>query len=138
MRRWLSSPLLPDGAVLVLRLWLGAMMLWHGLPKFGRMEMFQKRVAELGFPMPEFFAWAAALSEVLGGVALLLGLGLRFVLPFVFVTMVVAAFGAHAADPFARKELPLTYAVLVAALWLLGAGRWSLDAWLSRQEELRR
>ena len=135
MRRWLNQAGATDGAVLLLRVWLGAMMLWHGVPKFGRMEAFQERVAGMGFPAPEMFAWAAALSETLGGVALLLGIGMRLLLPFVCLTMLVAAFGAHAADPFARKELPLTYAVVAAALWMLGAGRWSLEQWLKRRRD---
>jgi putative oxidoreductase len=107
------------------------MLLWHGIPKFGRMESFRQRVAEMGFPLPEFFAWAAALAETLGGICLLAGAGLRIVLPFVLVVMAVAVFIAHADDPFSRRELPATYGVLALALWLLGAGRWSVDAWLS-------
>src|SRR5688500_9968883 len=64
-----------DSAMLVMRLWLGATMITHGWPKvFGGMEKFTTGVAEMGFPAPEVFAWAAALSELAGG--LLLGLGL--------------------------------------------------------------
>ncbi|MCS7177510.1 MAG: DoxX family protein [Candidatus Kapabacteria bacterium] len=137
MLRWLAKPLWPDLALALLRVWLGAMMLWHGVPKFGRMERFQQRVAEMGFPLPEVFAWAAALSETLGGVGLILGLGLRAVLPFVAVTMAVVVFVAHAGDPFSRRELAATYGILAVVVWLLGPGRWSVDAWLARWRQQR-
>ncbi|MEN3026815.1 MAG: DoxX family protein [Chlorobiota bacterium] len=134
---WLAKPLWPDLALALLRVWLGAMMLWHGVPKFGRMERFQQRVAEMGFPLPEVFAWAAALSETLGGVGLILGLGLRVVLPLVAITMAVAVFIAHAGDPFSRRELAATYGILAVVVWLLGPGRWSMDAWLARWRQQR-
>lgn len=133
MWRWSVTPLGHDVALVLLRLWLGAMMLWHGVPKFGRMESFQQRVAEMGFPEPAFFAWAAALSETVGGVCLILGIGVRLVVPLIVVTMAVAVFIAHAADPFARKELAATYGVMALGIWLLGAGRWSGDWWLAHR-----
>ncbi|MCS6966304.1 MAG: DoxX family protein [Candidatus Kapabacteria bacterium] len=137
MPPWLAKPVGPNLALTVLRVWMGAMMLWHGVPKFGRMEGFQQRVAEMGFPMPEFFAWAAALSETLGGVSLILGLGFRIVLPLVAVTMAVAVFIAHAGDPFSRRELAATYGVVILVLWLLGPGRWSVDMWLAHRSQQR-
>ncbi|SHF00532.1 DoxX protein [Microbulbifer donghaiensis] len=57
---------------------------WFGNPDWG-----------LGLPAPLLMAWLAALTELLGGIALLLGLGVRLVaIPLMFV-MAVAAVTAH-------------------------------------------
>ncbi len=40
----------------------------------------------------------------------------------------MAAFGAHAGDPFAAREPALLYLFGCVALVLGGAGAWSLDA----------
>lgn len=52
----------------------------------------------LGLPFPEFLAWLVAFTEFFGGLALLLGLGVRVVALLLFVTMVVAGYTAHWAN----------------------------------------
>lgn len=117
-----------DLALTMLRVFIGATMAFsHGLGKLPPSEMLVGGVASLGFPMPEFFAWCAGLAEFAGGILLMLGLLTRPAAAFVVFTMVVAAFGVHAADPFAKKEMALLY--LFASLFFVihGAGRWSID-----------
>jgi putative oxidoreductase len=41
--------------------------------------------------------------------------------------MAVAAFIAHAADPFGTKEKPLLFLVIFIVLLLTGGGKYSLD-----------
>ena len=84
----------------------------------------------MGFPMPHVFAWAAALSEFLGGIFLVLGLGTRIAALFVFVTMGVAFMIAHKKDPFQAKELAAAYWTISGALMLTGPGSLSLDRFL--------
>lgn len=86
----------------------------------------------MGFPLPGLFAWAAALSEFLGGILVALGLATRPAAFFVFATMAVAAFIRHAPDPFRVKELALAYWTMAGTLILMGGGPWSLDALLCR------
>ncbi|WP_323845124.1 DoxX family protein [Microbulbifer magnicolonia] len=63
---------------------IGDVAAWFGNPDWG-----------LGLPAPLLLAWLAALTELLGGIALLLGLGVRLAaLPLMF-TMAVAAVTAH-------------------------------------------
>jgi putative oxidoreductase len=122
-------------ALLWLRLITGAGMLFHGIPKIfgGRMPRFTKTVESMGFPQPEIFAWAAALSETAGGLLLILGLFTRPAALFIIVTMLVAALIRHADDPFRVKELPLAYAAMALTLLIAGAGRFSLDARAGRR-----
>jgi putative oxidoreductase len=117
-----------------LRLGLGlAMLLGHGLGKlrgFGQMkDGFQvPEVAPLSLMSPQVALLAVIAAEVGAAALLVVGLMTRpaaFVLGF---TMAVAAFGAHAGDPFAAREPALLYLFGCVALVLGGAGAWSLDA----------
>jgi putative oxidoreductase len=122
------SPLANAGFAL-LRIFAGvALALGHGFGKLPPSEKFIAGTANLGFPMPEFFAWAAALSEFAGGILLALGLMTRVSAFFIAVTMTVAVLGVHINDPFNKQELALMY-LFVSVLYLLkGAGDWSIDA----------
>lgn len=112
-----------------LRVLAGTGLAYHGFGKVfgGNMAGFAQGVAKLGFPAPDFFAWAAALSEFLGGILLILGLFTRPSAFFVFVTMAVAGFLQHAKDPFQVKELAFLYGIVALSLILTGAGKFSVD-----------
>ena len=104
----------------------------HGIGKIPPGEGLVTRAGELGFPMPVVFAWAAALSEFLGGIFLALGLFTRLAAFFIGFTMLVAIMGVHAADPYQRKELAFMYFFVAAAFVLKGSGDWSVDAFLRK------
>ena len=80
--------------------------------------------------LPAALGYAAIYAEFLGGVCIALGLLLRPSAFFALVTMLVAAFYAHAGDAFSKKELALVYAASFALLLALGGGRFSFDALL--------
>ena len=80
-----------DLGLLVLRLGIGlTLALAHGLGKLPPSDGFIEGTAAMGFPLPVLFAWAAALSEFLGGLLLAVGLATRPAAVFVSVTMAVA------------------------------------------------
>lgn len=119
----------------VLRAGAGLMMATHGYGKIfgGRMDGFTNAVGDMGFPVPAVFAWLAALSELVGGVLLALGLGSRVCAFLIAGTMFVAAFIRHGADPFSDKELALLYLVVMAFFTAHGGGAWSLDRLLRKK-----
>jgi len=120
--------------ILWLRIFMGTGIAYHGLSKIfgGRMEGMIGAIANMGFPLPSFFAWAAALSESIGGILIILGLGTRIAALFIFITMSVAAFIVHGSDPFKIKELALTYGVMAITLILMGGGHFSLDSFICK------
>lgn len=117
-------------ALLLLRVMLGFGMATHGYGKIfgGHMDAFTIGVAKMGFPLPNLFAWAAALSELAGGILVFFGAWTRAAAFFIFATMTAAAFIRHGADPFAKRELALVYWSIAGALVLLGPGGISLEA----------
>lgn len=133
--RWLSPTLsttAADAVLAALRVFTGlAMAFGHGLRKVPPKPGFIERTADMGFPAPEAFAWAAGLAELVGGILLAIGLFTRPSAFFIVVTMLVAAFLRHGADPFSEKELALLYGFAAAYFMVRGSGRYGLDAWLS-------
>lgn len=125
---------LRDIGLLWLRVLMGLGIAYHGYGKIfgGGLEGFAQGVAGMGLPFPELMAWAAALSEFAGGILVAAGLFGRIAAFFVFATMTVAVFVAHAADPFNVKELALAYWTMSGAVILLGTGRFSLDRMLCK------
>lgn len=122
----------PSLGLLLIRLMLAVVFLYHGSQKlfgvFGGhgLEGMAQVNTKLGIPLPWFSGLLAALAEFGGGLALATGLFLRpMMVPLAF-TMFVAVFVAHAADPFAKKEYPLTLALVAIGLFFTGPGRYAL------------
>lgn len=123
-----------NAGLTVLRIFAGvSLAAAHGLGKLPPSEQFVGGVANLGFPAPTFFAWAASLAEFLGGAFLALGFFTRISSFFVAFTMVTAAFGTHLNDPFQKKELAFLYLVIALCFLLKGAGDWSVDAFFRKK-----
>jgi putative oxidoreductase len=120
-----------DVGLLILRVAFGASLsLTHGRVKLLAPARFIDGLRTRGFPLPLFFGWAAILSEFAGGLLLAIGLLTRPAATLVLITLGVAAFDFHAADPFAKRELALAYGTVALALAIAGPGRYSVDSWL--------
>ncbi len=114
--------------VAILRVFVGlSMALGHGLGKIPPSERFVTITGDLGFPVPEFFAWVAAFSEFGGGLLLALGLLTRPGAFFIWFTMLVAVFLQHAADPFSTKEMAFLYLVITGMFVVVGSGKYGVD-----------
>jgi len=144
-----------DYALLLLRLAGLYLALGHGLGKVlalsSGQDGFVQGVGNLGFPLPYYFAWAAALSEFLGGFCIFLGLFTRVAAAFTGFTQFVAAFIRHRAltqllawlglvsvpeetlRGYGGPELAILYLLIWLALLILGGGRLSLDTRLQKR-----
>ena len=117
-----------DVGLLFLRL-AGVGLATHGYTKVfgGGIDGVISAASDMGFPLPAIFGWAAAVSELLGGALVAVGLFTRPAAVFAAITMFVAAFLRHASDSFKERELALAYLVILLALACMGPGKWSVD-----------
>lgn len=117
-----------DFATLVLRLLFGGMFIYHGWPKLtGYSEMVKMFGDPIGLGS-ELSVILVIFAEFFCGIFILLGFLTRFSVIPVFITMLVAFFVAHANDPFMNKMIPFIYLFLCVVIFILGSGRYSVDA----------
>ncbi len=124
-------------ALLLLRLVLAygffgpAMMKWHDMQAIG--DWFKT----LGYPFPYLNAYMAGITEILGVVLLLLGLGTRMISLLLIFVMFIAITTVHLRNGFEAGnngfEIPLYYAVMLFTLFAYGAGKYSLDYYLKNK-----
>ncbi len=112
----------------------------HGWGKImGGPELWGKlggSMANLGITFaPVFWGFMAAISEFGGGILILLGLFTRPASAFMAFTMLVA-FIQHSSklDPWNRTIYPMEMFAVFMALLFIGAGKYSIDALISRKK----
>ncbi len=122
-----------NAGLTLLRIFSGiALAFAHGIGKLPPGEGLIGRAESIGFPIPVFFAWAAGLSEFVGGIFLALGLFTRISSFFIAVTMLVALIGVHSADPFNVQEKAFLFLFIAITFMLKGSGDWSIDSYLRK------
>lgn len=132
---------LRDVGLLVLRVGLGVMFLYHGWPKIsGGPEKWAKigmATANLGVTFaPAFWGLMAALSEFGGGVCLITGFRVRIAALFMASTMAVATtMHLTHGDGLSVASHAIEAGIVFVSLILMGAGRFSLDALLRRKRQ---
>jgi putative oxidoreductase len=117
-------------ALLLLRLALGVIFIFHGYPKLftHTRDMMQFFVR---FGLPGYFVYLSGILELFGGILLIAGLFTRIVGLLLAGEMAVALWRVHGlfSKPLAvnNYELPLAVAVGAFAIATMGAGLISLD-----------
>ena len=130
MRRLL--PLNPDLALLILRVVLGIIMIYHGWPKVTNLGGTIEAMAGMGVPAPAVAAIFATVAEVVGGLLMVLGAftdiaGLMFA-----IDMLGAITFVHAKNGFSvakgGMEWPLLLVAAALAIALAGPGRYAVGS----------
>ncbi|MEY9970959.1 putative oxidoreductase [Lysinibacillus sp. RC46] len=123
----------------ILRVVLGFIFAAHGFQKFqGGIGFTADYFDAIG--IPGFMAYIVAIIELVGGVAIILGLGTRLFGALLTVTMIVAIFTAKLSIGFigenglAGYEFDLALAAIALYFALAGASSFSLDAKLFHKE----
>ncbi len=128
MRRLL--PLNPDVALLILRLVLGVIMVYHGWPKVTGLGGVIDGFTQMGVPVPAFSAVFATIAEFGGGLLLLLGVFTDIAGLLIAIDMLGAIAVVHAKNGFAVDkggfEWPLALLAMALAIALAGPGRYAV------------
>lgn len=136
MRNWAPIPL---------RLIVGLGFMQHGYAKLARgPDAFAAVLGALGVPAPHFMAWTTILTELLGGLAVVLGAFVTLVSLPMAVLLIVAIFTVHLPYGFSSIKLmavtadgaqfgkpgyecDLLYLACLATLVMAGAGPLAID-----------
>ena len=127
-------------APLLLRLLLAKEFWDAGMMKLSGENWFAEIQDQFPFPfslLPPDFSWQlATVMEIIGALALILGLGTRFFAATLSILTLVAIYAVHLGHGYTIGEggwkLPLIYLVMLLPLILSGPGKLSLDLLLRR------
>ena len=140
----MKTPLVRDIGILIARLVLGVIFLAHGLQKFNSWgyEGTKAGFEGMGVPAPAISAFVATWIEILGGLALILGVLVPVFGVLLFLLMLGAFFIVHVENGIYVGDggFELVAALGAGALLLaaIGAGAFSVDRFLARKVPLLR
>ncbi len=118
---------------LLLRIGLGVLMIPHGYGKYLKFDTLSGRFMDFMGLGSEISLGLAIFSELVCSILLVVGLTTRGIIIPLIITMLTAAFVAHAGDPLSDKEHSLLYLIGYGAIFIMGAGRYSLDAMIFKK-----
>src|SRR6266403_5329962 len=148
---FLTGPLLARWAPIPLRLIVGYGFMEHGFAKLSKgPENFAAILHTLSVPAPHFMAWLTILTELIGGLAVLLGAFVTLVSLPLAVLLFVAIFTVHLPYGFSSIKLMsvmaghapfgppgyecnLLYLACLAALVFGGSGPMAIDDYLGKK-----
>jgi putative oxidoreductase len=124
-----------DLVVLLTRVGLGILMVWHTKIVWdytGGPAGMAQGFGQMGIPLPELTARANMYGELIGGILLILGLGVRTIGVLMAVNMVGAWYYVHNSALYAMDhngpELSIALALLSLMLAVTGPGRLGLGS----------
>jgi putative oxidoreductase len=133
------SEIAVDLASLILRITLGVIMVSHGIPKIKKRNVLGKKWND-HYGVPKATVWLTGILQIVGGLALIVGLFTSLTALILSLDMLVALFicifNSHHREPFNSVtpekgwDVNLLLVGSLIAVILLGGGRWSLDALL--------
>ena len=127
-----------DFVLLVLRITIAALMLTHGLPKMEALVSSEPiQFASVFGSSPALSLGLTVFAEVFCSILIMVGFGTRLAAIPLIITMAVAAFMIHGADPFGKKEMAILYLLVYVVLFIAGSGRYSLDSILNNKPSLK-
>ena len=129
-----------DFGLLILRIGMGGMFIFHGAPKmFGGPERWERigaSMASVGIEfVPVFWGFMASFSEFIGGICIILGLFFRPACILLTITMTIAASGhLSRGDGLRGAAHAIEDGIVFLSLIFVGPGKYSLDEWLKPQK----
>ena len=130
----LYQSIFKDLAILLLRVFTGALLIHHGFEKLNDINNFADAfVRPLHLPFPVTLSYVAATSEIVGSWSLIIGLGTRLGASAILGTMSVAIYHALVTSGFNiyLLELLALYFASASSIILIGPGKFSADFLIS-------
>lgn len=132
---FLKSPIL-----LLCRLFWGWAFLYAGYAKLSDISHIAETFANLHFPFPHFFGYIVGLTELIGGICLLIGFASRLAAIPLIITMVGAYLTVHSESvsqffhnpELFVKEAPFNFLLTSVLVLAFGPGRFSVDYFLEK------
>lgn len=131
-------------SLIFIRLAVGLISLTQGTLKYIDPHMGVLRFAKIGFPYPEFTAHFVGTFEIACGLLVLIGLFtkiatiplLMVILTAIATTKIPELFRPDQGFWFIVSDARTDFAMTMSLLFLIsvGAGSWSLDAWLWKEK----
>ncbi|MDA1038253.1 MAG: DoxX family protein [bacterium] len=128
MKCFCSHPQAKNFGLLMLRLAVGVVFIYHGWLKLSDIGSTTIFFENQGIPLAMIMAWVVALIEFVGGLAMLVGVWVRTVSLLLALVMIVALLTVHTGAPYAAAELPIVLLGATLAIHGIGAGDWRLTA----------
>jgi putative oxidoreductase len=121
-----------DFSLAILRIGSALLMLTHGWPKISQFSTYLTKFSDPIGLGPASSLQLAIFAEFFCAILLAFGFLTRLSLIPLMITMSVAAFIAHADDPFGAKEKPLLFLLIFLFLFFAGPGKYSVDAQIKK------
>lgn len=122
----------PDLGLLLIRVGLAVVFIAHGWQKFAAMDKTIGFFGTLGFGA--FFAYLVAAIELLGGIAMLVGIGTHYAGLALAAVMVAAIYLVKYNKGFlGGYEFDLTLLLAALGITLTGPGAQTIERWTKRK-----
>ncbi|MDW5288519.1 DoxX family protein [Formosa sp. PL04] len=121
-----------DFALLLIRVTVGGLMLFHGIAKINHLDGIQNMLANAG--LPELMAYGVYITELIAPILILIGWRTRLASVVFVFGMLTALYLKHAGNLFELSktgglaiELILLFTLPAIALCFSGAGKYALS-----------
>ena len=124
-----------DLGLLIIRISAGGfIMYFHGWPKISggidKWIQLGSAMGSLGIHFaPAVWGFLSACAEFFGGLCVLLGFRIKFIIPFLLINMLVAIYDqlATGGNSWIDASHAMEYFLVYLGLWFTGSGKYSLD-----------
>jgi putative oxidoreductase len=140
MNKLLSpSPWLPDTGLLLVRLFTGFFMIYHGMEVFdaGKMEGYLQWDMFKNSSSAKMLVYAGKAAEFIGGIFLFLGLFTRIACIILIGTMAYITFIVSGGRIWYEEQHPFLFVLLGLLFLFTGPSKYSLDAFLFNKKIAR-
>lgn len=126
-----------DVALLIFRVFAGiALLRGHGIEKLFN---FSEELAHIPDPFgigatPSLLF--ALFADFFCAILIILGAFTRLAAIPIFTTTLIGFLVVHGGDAWQLRDVPFIYSVVFIAIFLFGAGKYSIDAWIARKFNL--